>query len=136
MSFTKEFWLMLNGMFDGNPTMLFLSLGLLLVVGNILKSIPHLIKWWRGELQKERDEKIKTRENILASNKKIDGLTTVIAAQTRELKIMNGSVKKHHARQDIHTPVGDLMTEKLCQVMHGNLKEDISKISKHLGIPT
>ena len=113
MNFIREIWILLNDTFEGNPVMLFISLGILYGIMSSFKAIPFLIKWKHGEIKKDREERNKAREELRKIHGTVDEICEEFKEQTIEMKHINGCIQEHQSNIDIHTPVNKLVTTEL-----------------------
>lgn len=128
MNYVKEIWSIINSRFEGNPIMLFLSMGILYIAVNSFKAIPQLIKWKRGEMKKDREERDKARKELTEIGITATGIHDKVKIQTEEMIKMNGTLKSHTGDSSIHTPKSELVTSELFNERTNNINDSIKAI--------
>ena len=132
MNYAKELWFLINDKFEGNPLMLFLSLGLLFGIGKIINSIPALIRWRRGEIKKDKEEREDARKTLTDVHGLVQTTSETVEKQEKHLKEMNGTLKNHVANNKIHTPKSELVTAELFANETKHIGQDLKAIFRIL----
>ena len=125
MIFFKELWEIINHQFEGNPFMLFLALVGVFIIGKGLNAIPVLIRWRKGEIKKDKEERTETVE-------KLNKICVSSEKQEKHLSEINGTLSAHLSNHSIHTPESKLVTEKLFNERTGNIQYSIEAIFNRL----